>query len=56
MDEGLDRHDAVHAIASILMSVMSADVHRRDDDGDLTTEYNRKLTILTAVGWRSQFK
>ena len=54
MDEGLDRHDAVHAIASILMSVISANVDT--PDGDLTTQYNRKLMTLTAVTWRSQCK
>lgn len=56
MDEGLDRHDAVHAIGSTLMEVMFATVHGPDDGGDVTAEYNRKLAALTAAGWRSQLK
>jgi hypothetical protein len=56
MNEGLDRHDAVHAIGSILMDVMFAAVHGRDDGGDVNAEYNRKLAALTALDWRSQLK
>src|SRR6476646_3475169 len=54
MDEGLDRHDAVHAIGSILMEIVFAAAHERDDSDDVNAKYNRKLAALTAAGWRSQ--
>ena len=54
MDEGLDRHEAIHAIASILMSIVY-DVTRKADDGDDTNaKYSRELAKLTAADWRSQ--
>ncbi len=56
MAEGLDRHDAIHAIGSVLMEIVLAAVHERDDDGDVNTKYNRELATLTAAGWRSQPK
>src|SRR6476469_1366308 len=56
MNEGLDRHDAVHAIGSIFMSIAFDAVHERDDGGGVNTKYNRELAALTAAGWRSQLK
>jgi hypothetical protein len=54
MREGLDRHDAVHAIGSVLMGMifdMTKRTTHRDFDRD---EYNRELAALTAASWRSQ--
>ena len=56
MDEGLDRHDAVHAIGNIFMSIAFDTVHERDDGGGVNAKYNRELAALTAAGWRSQLK
>jgi Domain of unknown function (DUF1841) len=56
MDEGLDRHDAVHAIGSILMEIVFAAPHEQDDATDINAKYNRELVKLTAAGWRSQHK
>ena len=56
MDEGLDRHEAVHAIGSILMRIVFEAAHMPEDDGDINSNYNRELTMLTAAGWRSQSK
>ena len=56
MDEGLDRHDAVHAIGSILMKIVFDAAHERDDGGDINTKYNRGLAALTAAGWRTRPK
>ena len=56
MDEGLDRHDAVHAIGSILMEIVFAAAHARGDSDDVNAKYNRELAALTAAGWRSQLK
>lgn len=35
MDEGLDRHDAIHAIASILMSIVNDVTREADQGGDI---------------------
>jgi hypothetical protein len=54
MNEGLDRHEAVHAIGSILMRIVFDVVDKPDDGGDINARYNRELALLTAAGWRSQ--
>ena len=54
MDEGLDRHEAVHAIGSILMSIVFDVVSEADDGGDINAKYSRALGTLTAAGWRSK--
>jgi hypothetical protein len=51
MDEGLDRHEAIHAIGSILMRMVFEAVHKPDDGGDINA-----LATLTAADWRSQVK
>ena len=56
MDEGLDRHEAVHAIGSILMSIIFDAVRKADDGDDINSKYSRELAKLTAAGWRSQVK
>jgi hypothetical protein len=53
MDEGLDRHEAIHAIGSILMPIMFDAVRNDDGGGDINAKYSRELATLTAVGWRS---
>ncbi len=54
MDEGLDRHEAIHAIGSILMSIVHDVAREADDGGDINAKYGRELAKLTAAGWRSQ--
>ena len=56
MDEGLDRHEAVHAIGSILMKIVFDAAHKPDDGSDMNANYYRELALLTAAGWRSQSK
>lgn len=54
--EGLSRHDAVHAIGSVVAGQI---FHRLKDPGgnqDLTPEYTEKLKRLTAESWRQQFQ
>jgi Domain of unknown function (DUF1841) len=53
MNEGLDRHEAIHAIGSILMRIMLDAVRNDDGGGDINAKYSRELATLTAVGWRS---
>lgn len=47
MHEGLDRHEAVHAVGSVLMG----QVLRLK--GDLNEAYTQKLAELSATKWRS---
>ena len=54
MDEGLDRHEAIHAIGSILMSIVFDVSQEPDVGGDINARYSRELATLTAAGWRSQ--
>jgi hypothetical protein len=55
MDEGLNRHDAIHAVGSILMGVIFDAITKKDDGGgDLGAKYGRELAELTAASWRSQ--
>ena len=56
MDEGLDRHEAVHAIGSILIGIVFDAVDTPDDGGDINAKYNRELATVTAADWRSQLK
>jgi hypothetical protein len=54
MAEGLDRHEAVHAIGNIFMEIVFSAAHKPDDGRDINSEYYRELALLTAAGWRSQ--
>ena len=55
MNEGLDRHEAIHALATILME-LAYDVSKKDPgapgDQDLSQIYYSELEELTAAGWR----
>ena len=52
--EGLDRHDAVHAIASVLADHMFTLVKKPQAiSGDPNEVYYRALSRLTAHKWRS---
>jgi len=53
MAEGLDRHDAIHAIASVMSAVMF-DAMKPQPNGDLNAAYFREVAALTAAKWRSQ--
>jgi len=54
MNEGLDRHEAVHALGS----VVAAEIFRvqRDKTPTDPIAYSLKLERLTAESWRSQFQ
>jgi hypothetical protein len=54
MHEGLDRHEAIHAVGSILMSIVFDVFQEPDLGGDTNARYSRELATLTAAGWRSQ--
>jgi len=52
--EGLDRHDAIHAIGSVLMGIV-LDVLKSPEGKhvDINAQYGRELAELTAANWRS---
>ena len=50
MEEGLDRHDAIHAIGSVLAKHMFSAL-QGDDTYDLNEAYLRDLKDLTAETW-----
>jgi hypothetical protein len=52
--EGLDRHEAVHAIASVLSEEIF-DALKNRGATDLNTSYMDKLARLTAESWRKSF-
>jgi len=51
--EGLDRHDAVHAIASVLVNYLH-EMLSGSDTKDHNEQYFEALTELTAESWGSQ--
>lgn len=51
--EGLDRHDAIHAIASILVEHLHEMLSGSDTKGG-NEQYYEALTALTAESWSTQ--
>ena len=54
MDEGLDRHDAIHALGSIIMGVMFNALRKPNAKDDISARYTRELAKLTAASWHAQ--
>jgi hypothetical protein len=54
MGEGLDRHDAVHAVGSVVMGRMSDVLRARGKDARDIANIARELATLTAESWRAQ--
>jgi hypothetical protein len=52
MAEGLDRHDAIHAIGRFLLILLS-DMQSGSETGDVNARYEAELNTLTAKKWRS---
>jgi hypothetical protein len=52
MGEGLDRHDAVHAIGMVLMCHLSDLMKAGQVEGDPNLKYFAELEQLTAEAWR----
>ena len=53
-EEGLDRHDAVHAIGSVLIDQIWRAGHAGREDQISPDDYYDKLAKLTARSWRAQ--
>jgi hypothetical protein len=55
MREGLDRHDAIHAIGSVLAGIIFDVIAKKADAGlDINARYGHELAALTAASWRAQ--
>lgn len=54
MQEGLDRHEAVHAIGSVVADHIFRALREPGSKEDLSTVYVDKLKALTAESWRKQ--
>ena len=54
MKEGLDRHEAIHAIGSVLSEELFVVMSGQEAGGDLNADYIEKLKSLTADSWRKQ--
>jgi hypothetical protein len=55
MAEGLDRHEAVHAIGSVLTGQFFDAVKQKSSGTDLNAQYLDELNQLTAAGWRKKW-
>jgi len=54
MIEGLDRHDAVHAIGSVLAGHMHKLMTHSESSSEPNADYCRELATLTAAKWRQE--
>lgn len=52
MKEGLDRHEAIHAIGSVLSEELFVVMSAQNAEGDPNGDYTEKLKSLTAESWR----
>jgi hypothetical protein len=55
MREGLDRHDAIHAIGGVLVGIFFDVAKDPSKQIDINAAYGRELGELTAESWRSQY-
>lgn len=53
--EGLDRHEAVHAVGSVLVGHLNDLARSPPSVADPNTAYYEQVRCLTATGWRQQF-
>lgn len=54
MSEGLNRHEAIHAIGSVLSETLFRTMNEPSVDDDLSGDYLEKLKALSAESWRKQ--
>ena len=52
--EGLDRHEAIHAVGSVLTERLFTALRQREGMGDLRADYEEAIKRLTARSWRKQ--
>ena len=54
MSEGLNRHEAIHAIGSVLSETFFTAMSEENVDRDPNADYVEKLKSLSAESWRKQ--
>ena len=54
MTEGLDRHEAIHAIGSVLTGQVFDALKEKSSGMELNAQYLENLNRLTAESWRKQ--
>ena len=54
LSQGLDRHEALHAIGAELARMMHSVAHSPSDTPDATRAYIGGLKRLTAASWRAR--
>ena len=54
ISNGLNRHDSIHAIGSVLSEHMYNLMKNKPKDTDINKEYYHKLSKLTAENWLNQ--
>jgi hypothetical protein len=55
MKEGLDRHEAIHAIGSVLAEFIYELLKDEPPGDDVNERYFQELSELTAESWRASF-
>ncbi len=55
MREGLDRHEAIHAVGSVLVDLVQALI-RGDAAPEANERYDEKLKKLTSAEWLKTFR
>jgi len=55
MEEGLDRHEAIHAIGSVLAEFIYELLKDEPPGDDVNERYFQELSELTAESWRASF-
>lgn len=55
MDEGLDRHDAIHAVGSVLAKRLYDALQGNAGQGDINSRYYQDLQNLTAESWHRSY-
>jgi len=53
--EGLSRHDAIHAVGSVLVEHLNRLVRDKAGSADAVESYFQELRSITAVGWLSKW-
>jgi hypothetical protein len=56
LEEGLDRHEAIHAIGSVLAGHIYHMLKDKKSSKDPNEAYYRELASLTAEGWVSSYE
>lgn len=55
MQQGLDRHEAIHAIGSVLIKYLWEVGSGTNAAGDFTNDYFEEVSQLTAQKWFDEF-